>query len=71
MENHYENDVLTIRGGKISPCNLDGKNDHRIAISSIVLLSEVGGTVEGVECMDKSYPNFLQDFEKLGGKYDA
>lgn len=71
VENHYENDVLTIRGGKISPCNLDGKNDHRIAISSIVLLSEVGGTVEGVECMDKSYPNFLQDFEKLGGKYDA
>lgn len=71
VENYYENDVLTIRGGKISPCNLDGKNDHRIAISSIVLLSEVGGTVEGVECMDKSYPNFLKDFEKLGGEYDA
>ncbi len=70
IKNNYYNDALTIEGGEVKTAELDGKNDHRIAISSIVLLCGSGGVVNGVECMDKSQPDFLNDFEVIGGRYD-
>ena len=56
-----------IKGGVI-----DSARDHRIAMSGIILglVSDTGTIVEGVECVSKSYPDFLIDFEKLGGKYE-
>lgn len=44
-------------------------NDHRIAMMTAVAATRCrnGVTVRSAECVNKSYPNFWEDFEKLGG----
>ena len=49
-----------------SDVHLRPANDHRIVMSLIVLLTVVGGYIDNIEAIDKSYPNFLSDIEKLG-----
>ncbi len=49
---------------------LNGHNDHRIVMSMSVILSKIGGTIEGVEAVRKSYPGFFDDIKKLGGKVE-
>lgn len=47
---------------------LDGHNDHRIVMASAVILSLVGGEIEGAEAVRKSYPDFfeaLDSFQKI------
>jgi 3-phosphoshikimate 1-carboxyvinyltransferase len=44
-------------------------NDHRIAMSFAVLCSITGGELKGAECVNKSYPEFFNDIEKLGITY--
>ena len=41
-------------------------NDHRIAMSFSVLCSVTGGELFGAECVNKSYPEYFRDIEKLG-----
>ena len=55
--------VESVRGGK--PVNTFG--DHRIAMSAAVMAcySKIPVTVEGAECVAKSYPGFWDDFESL------
>lgn len=48
--------------------NLCGNNDHRIAMSLTVISSIFGGVIENAECVNKSYPLFFEDCEKLGIK---
>jgi len=44
-----------------------GYNDHRIVMaSSILALYLLKGEIEGIEAIDKSYPNFFQDMTLLG-----
>ena len=45
-------------------------NDHRIAMSAAVLAcrTQSGITIRGAEAVDKSYPTFFHDYQKLGGK---
>jgi len=45
---------------------LFGHNDHRIVMSLAVLLTLVGGEIEGAEAISKSYPEFFSDLKKLG-----
>lgn len=45
-------------------------NDHRIAMANSVILSKVGGTLDGIECTKKSYPDFFETIAKLGVKYE-
>ena len=47
---------------------LSGHNDHRIVMAMSVILSQIGGTIEGVEAVRKSYPGFFQDIQKLGAE---
>ena len=47
---------------------LCGNNDHRIAMSLTVISSVFGGVIENAECVNKSYPLFFKDCEKLGIK---
>ena len=47
---------------------LNCHNDHRIAMSLAILCSKVGGTLENAQCVNKSYPLFFEDCEKLGIK---
>lgn len=54
----------TITGGVV-----DSKNDHRIAMSGAVMGSVASGvtTIKGIECISKSYPDFIKDFISVGG----
>ncbi|MCL2042400.1 MAG: 3-phosphoshikimate 1-carboxyvinyltransferase [Bacteroidales bacterium] len=60
-------DILEITGGAIRGCVIDPHNDHRIAmtftIASLVATSEM--VVEHTECINKSYPGFFRDFDRL------
>ncbi|HVN59356.1 MAG TPA: 3-phosphoshikimate 1-carboxyvinyltransferase [Bacteroidales bacterium] len=57
--------VERLKGGKA--CS---HNDHRIAmaLASSAVLCDSEVIVEGMECINKSYPGFVDDFRKLGGK---
>ena len=69
VENGY--DYIKIYGNsKIKGGTIDSANDHRIAMSGIILsiMGEEETIVRGVECVSKSYPNFLKDFISLGGE---
>jgi 3-phosphoshikimate 1-carboxyvinyltransferase len=65
------NDRIEIFGGiqmKGGPVN--SGNDHRIAmaLTSASLLCNSPVIIDGIECINKSYPDFIDDFNKLGGK---
>ena len=47
---------------------LHGHNDHRIVMSLSVLLSFLGGEIEGVEAVAKSFPDFFEKIASLGIK---
>lgn len=49
---------------------LDGHNDHRIVMALSVILSQTGGSIEGVEAVRKSYPGFFQDIKGLGAEVE-
>lgn len=55
----------TLRGG----CTIDCCNDHRIAMMAAVLATRADApvTLLGAECVAKSYPDFWQDYQRLGG----
>ena len=44
--------------------------DHRIAMTAAIAAAVSDGpvTILGAEAVNKSYPTFWQDFEKLNGK---
>ena len=44
---------------------LSGHNDHRIVMSLCVLLTLVGGEIDGAEAVSKSMPDFFEYLEKL------
>lgn len=56
----------TIRGGVALP----GYGDHRVvmAMSVLALCAEAPVTIEGVACVDTSYPEFWRDLDQLAGK---
>ena len=49
---------------------LYGKNDHRIVMALSIMLSVFGGEIEGIEAVNKSYPNFFNDLKSLGIEVD-
>ncbi len=49
---------------------LNGHNDHRIVMAMSVVLSKIGGVIEGAEAVRKSYPGFFDDIRKLGAKVE-
>ena len=62
-----EDDVMKIRGGKISPSSVYSHGDHRIAMSLAVSALRCDGEVviREAECVEKSYPTFFEDLESL------
>lgn len=57
-----------IRGG-----NVFGFNDHRIVMSMAIAgsISNSEVTIRGAEAVNKSYPQFFEDFTLLGGIYNV
>ncbi|MDO5564054.1 MAG: 3-phosphoshikimate 1-carboxyvinyltransferase [Eubacteriales bacterium] len=52
---------------------LNGHNDHRIVMALSVLLSLTGGSIDGMEAINKSFPDFFYKLQNLGlkVKYDS
>lgn len=62
-----EEDTMRIRGGRIRGGRVSGCGDHRIAMSLAVAALQAEGpvTIEGAECVAKSYPEFFEELEKI------
>lgn len=65
-------DFLDIRGKKTlaGGVTVDSFNDHRVAMMAAIAATrcERPVTITGAECVAKSYPDFWEEYERLGGK---
>lgn len=63
-------DGMIISGSRLNGAELDGYNDHRIVMAfSIAALGANGDTtINDAQSINKSYPHFFEDYNKLGGK---
>lgn len=61
-------DGLRIRGGKLKGASLCSYGDHRMAMSLAVaaLGAEGASTIDDIDCIAKTYPDFIQDLRRLG-----
>lgn len=70
IQTRSDENTLTVCGGALGGGSVDSHNDHRIAMSAAVAscasLDEV--TVLDAGAVNKSYPNFFEEIEKLGAK---
>ena len=64
--------TLTVNPGQYRGCTIDAANDHRIAMAAAIAATVANGpvTILGAECVSKSYPNFWNEYKRLGGKYE-
>lgn len=62
-----EEDTMLIHGGRIHGGRVSGCGDHRIAMSLAVAALRAEGpvTIEGAECVAKSYPEFFEELDKI------
>ncbi len=53
-------------------CTVDSQNDHRIAMAAAIAATVSHGpvTILNAHCVNKSYPDFWSEFERLGGCYE-
>ena len=66
-------DGLLIRPSELhGASNLQAHHDHRLAMAlSVAALRARGESIiHGIECVDKSYPNFFQHLAQLGAKVE-
>jgi 3-phosphoshikimate 1-carboxyvinyltransferase len=63
----YSDRIEVLGGTLLDGGTVDSYNDHRIAMTCAVagLGSRKGVTIEGAECVAKSYPGFFDDLEEL------
>ena len=65
----YDDKVIIKKQELKSPSvPISSHNDHRIVMSMAVLLTLVGGCIEGASAIDKSYPDFFRHLQMLGIK---
>lgn len=63
-----EDNQITIPGGQLkAPTQpLSGHNDHRVVMALSLLLSKLGGVIEGAQAVSKSFPHFFDCIKTLG-----
>ena len=68
VETKIEEDSITINPSCFTAPReiLYGHNDHRVVMSLCVLLTITGGTIDGVEAVRKSMPDFFEKLSSLG-----
>lgn len=68
-------DALLVRGhgGLKGGCAVESYGDHRMAMAWAIaaLNADAPISVRGAEAVNKSYPAFWREYERLGGKYDV
>ncbi|MCL4340915.1 MAG: hypothetical protein M1431_02285 [Candidatus Thermoplasmatota archaeon] len=67
VEAEFIDGVLKIRGSEGKKFTYKSPDDHRMAMAGLTLASNTGGTVYGEECIAKSYPTFIEDYQSIGG----
>ena len=65
-----EGDEMTISGSTLTGGRIHSRNDHRIAMAAAVAALRAAGPVSilQAEAVNKSYPEFFRDLEKVGGQ---
>lgn len=64
-----EEDVLTITGSRPKESVIDSKGDHRIAMAfSLLGVATEGITIDGAECISKTYPDYWNVLKSIGGE---
>ena len=65
-------DWMRVCSAPYRSCIIDAQNDHRIAMAAAIASTVAIGpiTILGAECVAKSYPDFWNEFTKLGGYYE-
>ena len=66
-------DGATIHGGTLHGGGVESHGDHRIAMAFAIAGTRCLGTVTilGAEAVNKSYPEFFEDFRRLGASVDV
>ena len=60
---------IIVRQSCLKPGHVSSCDDHRIAMALVVAGLNIGDVrIRGVECIAKSYPNFIQDIKFLKAK---
>lgn len=64
--------TLTVYGTGLRGGRVEGRNDHRIAMSAAIAATVCREpvTVLGAQCVEKSYPQFWDVYKQLGGRYE-
>ena len=64
--------TLTISGTGLRGGTVDAVNDHRIAMATAIAATvcKEPVTILGAECVQKSYPQFWEEYARLGGNYE-
>ena len=65
-----DDNKMIIEGGKLYGSEINGFNDHRIvmAFSIAALVSNGETTISDAHAINKTYPNFFEDYNRIGGK---
>lgn len=68
-----EPDGMIIKGGSVKGASLSGYKDHRIVMAfSMAALCAKGETaITDADSIDKTYPQFFEDYNLLGGKVNV
>ena len=67
------NSLIIYGNGKLVGGEVDSYNDHRIAMSAFCAsaICENDVILNDAKAIDKSYPSFMEDFNKIGGIFDV
>lgn len=65
-------ECLTIYGTGLTGGTVDAVNDHRIAMATAIATTVCtqSVTILGAQCVSKSYPQFWEEYARLGGNYE-
>lgn len=69
----YIDDKIIIEGVKnLKSGSIQTYNDHRILMSAVVASQLSRGDIflDNISCVNKSYPNFFEEYARLGGEYE-
>lgn len=64
--------TLTVFPATFTDCTVDSVGDHRIAMAAAIAATVASGpvTILNAQCVDKSYPSFWSEYQRLGGNYE-
>lgn len=67
-----DTNTMQVHVGQIQGGIVDACGDHRIAMAAGIAATIANSpvTILGAECVEKSYPTFWQEYQRLGGKYE-